>query len=259
MKGKLIFLGTGASAGVPIIGCQCEVCCSANPHNSRLRPSVLLQIENKHFLVDIGPDFRQQALTHKITHLDGIILTHAHHDHTAGLDDVRVLYYKRADPLPILLSEETAFEIQKRFDYLFLPNPYLLGNRSKLDLHLLPTNQNEVEFEGMFVQYVDYEQGHMKVNGFRFGTFAYVTDIKEFKEDVYQPLMGIKTLIISALRQDTSPLHFSIDEAVQFATRVQAEKVWITHISHDLDHDKINNYLPDHVRLAYDGLTIDFG
>jgi len=259
MKGKLTFIGTGASMGVPIIGCQCEVCCSLNPHNQRLRPSALMQMENKKFLIDIGPDFRQQALRYQIHALDGLILTHAHHDHTAGLDDIRPLYYNRKEPLPILLSDDTAFDIQKRFDYLFVANPYLVGNRSKLDLHLLPNDKNETRFEGIDVHYVNYEQGQMKVNGFQFGSLAYLSDIKDFNESIFEKLQGIKTLIISALRFTPSPMHLSVDEAIDFAGRIEAEKVWITHISHDLDHEKTNAYLPPHVRLAHDGLTIDFG
>jgi len=259
MNGKLIFLGTGSSTGVPLIGCQCAVCHSHNPHNQRLRPSALLQIDQKQFLIDIGPDFRQQALKYGITSLDGMILTHSHHDHVAGLDDVRALYFKRETPIPILLSQETATDIQRRFDYMFFPNPYLQGNRSKLELQILPEKQEIVEFEGLTIQYVDYEQGRMKVNGFRFGSLAYLTDIKNFKETIYSTMMNVKVLIISALRTVSSPLHFSIDEAIKFAARIKAQKVWITHISHDLDHDKINDTLPEHVRLAYDGLTIDFG
>lgn len=259
MKGELVFIGTGASVGVPVIGCSCEVCHSSNPFNQRLRPSVLLHIDQKNFLIDIGPDFRQQALKYHINALDGLILTHAHHDHTAGLDDIRPLYYKRTDPLPVLLSDDTAEDIQRRFDYLFIPNPYLQGNRTKLDLQILDNDHNEVLFEGLNIHYVDYEQGQMKVNGFRFGSLAYLSDIKNYQDSIFETLKDVKILIISALRFTVSALHFSVDEAIDFAKRVGAEQVWITHISHDLEHEKTNALLPAHVRLAYDGLTIDFG
>lgn len=259
MSNRLLFLGTGASMGVPVIGCRCAVCHSSLELNHRLRPSVLLQVNNKKLLIDTGPDFRQQALRYQIHTLDGLILTHAHHDHTAGLDDLRAIYYKRESPLPILLSQETAQEIKKRFDYLFLPNPYLPPNGPRLVLQELPNNLGETSFEGIKISYVTYEQGGMQVNGFRFGDLAYLSDIRVFKESIFDSLEGVKVLIISALRFTSSPLHFSVDEAVDFAKRVGADKVWLTHISHDLDHEKANAYLPRNIQLAYDGLTIDFG
>ncbi len=259
MSNHLLFLGTGASMGVPVIGCQCAVCRSPLAFNHRLRPSVLLTINQKKLLIDAGPDFRQQALRHGIHVLDGLILTHAHHDHTAGIDDLRAIYYKREAPLPILLSSETSREIIKRFDYLFLPNPYLPEKGARMIMQELPDRQGKVIFEGIEISYITYEQGGMQVNGFRFGELAYLSDIRIFKESIFDSLKGVKKLIISALRFTSSPLHFSVDEAVDFAGRVGAEEVWLTHISHDLDHEKANAYLPGHVKLAYDGLTLYFG
>lgn len=259
MKGQLIFLGTGASLGVPVIGCKCSVCHSDNPFNRRLRPSVLIQLDQKQFLIDSGPDFRQQALQNHIHHLDGLLLTHAHHDHTAGLDDLRAIYYHRSEPLPTLLSFDTARDIQKRFEYLFKPNPYLVDQPSRFGLQILPEKEGTIVFEGIKVGYVNYVQGGMQVNGYRLGSLAYLSDIRDFEDSIFTSLIGVKTLIISALRFTTSPLHLSVDEAVDFANRVGAEHVWLTHISHDLDHEKANAYLPSHIRLAYDGLSIQFG
>jgi phosphoribosyl 1,2-cyclic phosphate phosphodiesterase len=259
MNNHLLFLGTGASMGVPVIGCNCAVCHSTLKFNHRLRPSALLVVNQKKLLIDTGPDFRQQALHHKIDALDGLIFTHAHHDHTAGLDDLRAIFYKKEDPLPILLSPETAHDIIKRFDYLFLPNPYLPEKGSRFALYELPNKQGEIIFEGIKIRYLTYEQGGMQVNGYRFGDLAYLTDIKIFNESIFDSLYGVKKLVISALRFTSSPLHFTVDEAVDFATKVGAEEVWLTHISHDLDHEKVNAYLPDHINLAYDGLTIYFG
>lgn len=254
----LLFLGTGASLGVPVIGCQCPACQSNLKYNHRFRTSALLTINQKKILIDCGPDFRQQALQHKINTLDGIILTHAHNDHTAGLDDLRAFFYQRTSPLPLLLSEETHDEILKRFDYLFRPSLYVSMDQ-KFTIQKLLDKQGETIFDAIKINYMTYEQGGMQVNGFRFNDLAYLSDIKIYNEALFDSLIGVKKLIISALRFTPSPLHFTVDEAVDFASKVRAEEVWLTHISHDLEHEKVNAYLPDHVNLAYDGLTISFG
>lgn len=256
MKGRLIFLGTGGSVGIPVIGCSCDVCRSSDPLNQRLRPSALLCIEQRQFLIDAGPDFRMQALRAGITKLDGLLLTHAHHDHTAGLDDLRPICYRRETPLPVLLSVETAQEMRIRYNYLFQsPHENFV---SRFDLHLLPDQVGEVVFENLSIQYVTYTQGGMLVNGYRIGDLAYLSDIRHFPSSIFENLKGVRYLIISALRYTPSPLHFSVDEAIDFAKQLQVERVWLTHISHDLEHHQTNAYLPAYMSLAYDGLEIDF-
>lgn len=258
MKGRLLFLGTGASLGIPVIGCQCAVCQSHSHFNKRLRPSALISIHGKKILIDAGPDFRQQALKHQIHQLEGILLTHAHHDHTAGFDELRALYYRHKKPLPILLSEATAQDVKSRFYYLFQPgNPYEKF-APRLDLQILPALEGKVIFEGIPIEYMTYQQGEMLVNGFRFGNLAYLSDIRLFSPAIFEHLIGVKTLIISALRHDPSPLHFSVQEAIDFAAQTEAEHIWLTHISHDLDHAETNQMLPSHIKLAYDGLELDF-
>jgi phosphoribosyl 1,2-cyclic phosphate phosphodiesterase len=257
--GRLLFLGTGASMGIPVVGCNCEVCHSPLTFNQRLRPSVLIKAHFKQFLIDVGPDFRFQALSHKIHSLDGVLLTHAHQDHTAGIDDLRPIYYKRITSLPLLLSKETSEEIERRYRYLLTPAFDQKDFVERLHLQLLPISlEGEIEFGGVKIGYVTYEQGGMSVNGFRFGDLAYLSDIRTFPDTIFQALKGLKILVISALRYTSSPLHFSIDEAIDFANKIGVEKVWLTHISHELEHDKVNAYLPKHVKLAYDGLEIEF-
>lgn len=256
MKGKLTFLGTGGSVGVPMIGCPCEVCHSKDPLNQRMRPSALLQIGQRQFLIDAGPDFRMQALKHGIAQLDGLLLTHAHHDHIAGIDDLRPIYYRRHSPLPVLLSAETAQDLHTRYYYLFQSNQE--NFISRLQLHILPDQAGSVIFENLPIQYVSYTQGSMLVNGYRIGDLAYLSDIHHFFPSIFEHLKGVKYLIISALRYTPSLLHFSVDEAIDFAKQLKAEKVWLTHLSHDLEHHQTNAYLPDHIRLAYDGLEINF-
>lgn len=256
MKGKLLFLGTGGSVGIPVIGCSCEVCHSNDPANKRLRPSALLRIEQRQFLIDAGPDFRMQALRTGITKLDGLLLTHAHHDHTAGIDDLRPIYYRRSTPLPVLLSSATAEDIRMRYSYLFESNDknFIL----RLHLQLLTGQTGSTFFENLPIQYVTYMQGGMLVNGYRIGDLAYLSDICQFPPSIFEDLKGVRYLIISALRYTPSPLHFSVDEAIDFANQLKAEKVWLTHISHELEHHQANAYLPPHMHLAYDGLEIDF-
>lgn len=254
MKGKLLFLGTGGSVGVPVIGCSCAVCQSKDEKNQRLRPSVLLRLMNRQFLVDVGPDFRQQALRYGIHHLDGVYLTHAHHDHAAGIDDLRPICFERKSPLPILLSHETAHEVTQRYAYLFQPQDQ---GESRFVLHMLPDESGEIQFEGFSVGYVSYQQGKMGVNGYRWGDLAYLSDIRQYDPSIFTHLQGVKDLVISALRFTPSPLHFSIDEAIDFSKAIKAERVWLTHLSHELEHHQANAYLPANMRVAYDGLELD--
>lgn len=258
MKGKLLFLGTGGSLGVPMIGCNCEVCQSDSSYNKRLRPSALLLVNNKKILIDASPDFRTQALREGINSLDGVIITHAHHDHTAGIDDLRVFYPLTKTPLPMLLSPETYADLKVRFEYIFAPKEPSVSLVSQFELSYMEGAQGHIQFEGIPIGFITYKQGGMLVNGLRVGDLAFLSDIKEFPDSIFPFLDQVKTLVISALRFTSSPLHFTVDEAVDFANKTKAEKVWFTHIAHELNHDFTNAYLPSHIRLAYDGLTIPF-
>lgn len=254
--GHFLFLGTGGSMGIPVIGCHCPVCRSESPCNQRLRPSGLLTIGNKKLLIDCGPDFRLQAIRHHIDALDGLILTHSHHDHIAGVDELRAYFIKNKGLLPCLLSQNTAADLKIRFPYIFHDeNPKLI---LRFLLHILEQTEGETVFEGIKIRYITYEQTGMQVNGFRFGNFAYVSDIHHYPESIFLALEGVETLVISALRHTRSYAHFSIEEAIQFANRVGATCTWLTHISHDLDHEATNACLPHNVRMAYDGLELSF-
>lgn len=240
--------------GIPVVGCQCPVCTSDNPHNKRLRPSGLLEIENKSVVIDCGPDFRQQALQAKITRLDGVIYTHAHYDHTGGIDDLRPLFMFNKKSIPCLLSKDSEADIRRRFDYVFFTDQNKLV--PKMTLQILDADRGEVDFLGIKIQYMTYEQMGMLVNGIRVENFAYISDIRHYPQTIFQDLEGVDTLVLSALRFTPSSFHFSVDEAIEFANKIGAKHTWLTHISHEMEHEKGNAYLPSNVRLAYDGLQI---
>ena len=257
MEGTFLFLGTGASAGIPIIGCHCPVCSSHSVHNRRLRPSGLIKLKDKTFLIDVGPDFRQQALLHRIDHLDGLLLTHTHFDHIAGIDELRAYYFQSKKPLPCLLSEESLELLKQRYDYLFEPLQENGSLRAQFQFQALQ-DFGRVEFAGYSIDYLSYSQCGMKVTGFRIGPLAYISDIHDYDETVLLALKGVQKLIVSAIGSESSHAHFSVDEAVEFSRKIGAQRTWLTHISHHLDHDAAEHFLPPDIRMGYDGLEISF-
>lgn len=261
-SGKLLFLGSGGSMGVPLVGCDCDVCTSTNLRNKRLRPSVLLSIGTKKILVDVGFDFRQQALNCNLKNVDGVLFTHVHADHIAGIDDLRAFYFFSREATKCLASEATYRDLRIRYYYLFGGNggrPVTSSNiTAQLDFQVLENSRGEVEFSGVPIRYFTYHQGKMPVTGFRFGEMAYVTDICEFPESIFEDLDGVKTLIVSAAQYTKSKIHFCVDDAISFSQRVGSEKTWLNHITHQIDHEKGNAYLPSGIEFSYDGLEIDF-
>ena len=253
---KLLFLGSGGSIGIPVIGCKCPVCTSKSSFNKRLRPSVLLTHNEKRFLVDIGPDYRTQALTYGIDHLDGLLLTHTHYDHIAGLDELRIYTFVQKKPVPCLLSRETLEELKIRYHYFLPPNEGDDVHETKLKFQVLEGDQGKTNFEGLPVTYISYDQLGMKVNGFSFGSFAYVTDVLNYREEIFEALQGIETLIISGRRWEQSKSHLSLEDAIKFSKKTGAKKTYFTHISHEIDHEETNQNLPEGFSLAYDGLEL---
>lgn len=244
--------------GVPVVGCTCAVCRSSSSFNKRLRSSGLLQVMEMNILIDVGPDFRQQALLHEISHIDGVVITHTHYDHIGGIDDLRIFYLMQKKALPCLLSNYSFEEVKKRYDYLLRPASAYANLTARFDFQVFPDERGIVEFVGIPLSYITYLQGGMKVNGFRLGRFAYVSDIREFSETIFDDLQGVETLIVSALRHHPSHVHFNLEEAAEFSQRVGARQTWLTHLGHELDYLEANASLPADVRLAYDGLNIDF-
>lgn len=242
--------------GIPVVGCDCKVCSSDNSRNKRRRCAALVKIENKRFLIDVGPDFRTQALEYDIKRLDGLILTHTHFDHIAGLDDLRIFCFLQDRPLPALLSQSAYEDLKRRYYYLFECDKAKANTVVKLDWQVMERDEGEVSFEGVSFKTVSYVQAGMKVIGYLFGDLAYVTDIQAFDDALVQKLKGVKTLICNALRERDSKVHLTISKAVEFAKLVGAERTYFTHVDHEADAETTK--LPDGMELAYDGLELEF-
>lgn len=256
MQGKFVFLGTGSSAGIPVIGCECNVCKSTSSFNKRLRSAGLIQVGDKNLIIDLGPDLRTQALKYDIKHLDGALLTHAHADHIAGIDDLRAYYFVDKKKIPCILSQETFDEIKLRYHYLLLPPGPEKSFSAQVDFNLFPSDFGDYELAGIRFEYFSYFQMGMKVMGFRFGNFAYVSDIRDYSQRVVDMLQGVDILVLSALKAAPTKMHFSLEEAIAFSKLTHAKMTYLTHIGHELDHDAINAQLPSNVRLSYDGLEL---
>lgn len=258
MKGIVQVLGSGASMGIPVMGCSCSVCISSNPKNKRLRPSILIKAGGKNVLVDCGPDLRQQFLNYQIMGIDGLVITHAHYDHVEGLDELRALSMVGGKFTPCLLSRETLNDLHRRFYYIFENQHSEIIMTSRLNLQQFDAKRGRIDFCGLPFKYFTYEQMGMEVQGIRLGNMAYVSDIKNYPETIFEDLKGVDILILSALRHSESRMHFTVDDAVTFALKSGVKHCWLTHIAHDLDHEKTNQNLPKNVQLAYDGQLIEF-
>lgn len=252
---RVTFLGTGTSHGVPMIGCTCAVCRSADPHDRRLRPSIYLALDGgPALLVDTATDLRQQALTHALTRLDAVIYTHSHADHVMGLDELRRFNVLMQGPLPLYADAATAAELQRVFRYAFAPPAQLGGGVPQLDLREIG---GPFTVAGVRVVPVPLLHGRLPILGFRFGRFAYLTDCSAIPEASFALLHGLDVLVIDALRHRPHPTHFTLAEASAAAARIGAGRTYFTHICHDLPHAATNAMLPPGMALAHDGLVVD--
>lgn len=257
-KGSLLLLGTGASAGIPVMGCSCAVCQSGDPKNKRYRASALVQCMGKTILIDPGPDLHQQAIRFGVNHIDGLIITHTHYDHIGGLEELRVFTFSRKTPIPCLLSLTSLVHLKKLFYYLFEPHAQDKTVPAKFDFIELEQDRGEVAFCDVPIRYFTYSQPSMEVLGYRLGDLAYVTDIKDYPDTIFEDLKNCKTLILSALRHTHSKLQFSVHEAVAFAQKVGAKTTYLMHMAHEIDHTHLEKLLPPSILPAYDGLEIAF-
>lgn len=247
----ITFLGTGTSSGVPMIGCDCEVCTSKNPKDNRLRSSILVESATTNFVIDTTPDFRCQMLRVNSKKLDAVLFTHPHKDHVAGLDDIRAYNYFQEKPMAVYANALTQETLLNDFHYAFAEKKY--PGLPQIDLHTI----NETPFNIGDITITPIKVWHMKmlVYGFRMGDFTYITDANKIDEAEKKKIKGSKTLVLNALRKQKHLSHFTLDEAVEIGNELQIEQVYLTHISHQLGlHNTINAQLPPHIQLAYDGL-----
>ena len=251
---KVTFLGSGTSQGIPVIACSCAVCTSADTRDKRLRSSILLQVDDKNIVIDSGPDFRYQMLRAGVTHLDALVFTHEHKDHTAGLDDIRAFNYKQGEAINVYAHKRVQDALKKEFSYIFAHHKY--PGIPQLDLFEIGHHP----FEVAGVPFIPIEVMHFQlpVLGFRIADFTYITDAKTVSDVEKAKIKGTKVLVINALQQEKHISHFTLEEALAFAQEIGAEKTYFTHISHRLGtHQKISELLPAGVELAYDGLYIE--
>lgn len=256
MEGLVTILGSGTSQGVPVIACDCYVCSSTEEKDNRTRSSIMINIQNENYVIDSGPDFRNQMLREKVKSLRGVIFTHEHKDHLAGLDDVRAFNYKEERPMEIYCTSQVEFALRREFHYAFSEERYPGVPKFELkniDLKPFALNHN--------LTLIPIEVLHYKLTvlGFRFGDFTYITDAKTISDTEKEKVKGTKTLIVNALHRSTHISHFNLEEALAFIDEIKPEKTYLTHISHLFGrHSEIELTLPENVFLAYDGLKIPF-
>jgi phosphoribosyl 1,2-cyclic phosphate phosphodiesterase len=251
---NVYFLGTGTSQGIPVIGSDHEVCKSTDSKDKRLRVAVWVHWENYSFVIDCGPDFRQQMLTSNCKKVDGILFTHEHADHTAGLDDIRPFNFRQGE-MPIYAHQRVIDNLKRRFDYVFETINKYPGAPSVKTIEVV---NNEPFFIGNKTAIpVNVMHGNLQVFGYRIDDFAYLTDVKTIAESEVEKLKNLKVLVVNALREEPHNTHFNLQEALDFITLVQPEKAYLTHISHILGfHNEVQKKLPENVFLAYDTLEI---
>ncbi len=247
-------LGSGTSAGVPTIGCSCAVCRSTDPHDNRLRPSILICYDNRCVLIDTTPDFREQALRAHIERIDAILYTHSHADHILGLDDVRPFNYRQRASIPIYGSSDTLDSIQRVFRYAFDDGPKESAV-PRLDLH--PLNGQPFDLFGVKFTPIEILHGSATILGFRFGEAAYLTDHSDIPPESMEKLRGLDVLFLDALRHRPHPTHSTVEKSLATVRELKPRRAYFTHICHDLAHEATEALLPEGVHLAYDGLEID--
>lgn len=255
---KLTFLGTGTSQGVPVIGCKCEVCCSEDGRDRRLRTAAMVEMGGKRFIIDAGPDFRYQMLREGVTHIDAILLTHEHKDHTGGIDDVRAFNFVDfpvIHTMHIYGNEPTITSIRRDFHYAFSEDKY--RGVPEIELHTIAEDKPFVVADVEVMPVVGSHSERFRSVGFRFGELAYLTDMNAIADEEIAKLQGVKVLVVNALRWESHNSHFSVAEALEVIRRVAPERAYLTHMSHRIGlHAVAEQHLPEGVYLAYDGLTV---
>lgn len=255
IMGKITFLGTGTSQGVPVISCRCEVCLSSDPHDKRLRSSVLLEIVGKVIAIDCGPDFRQQMLREDVRRLDAILITHPHKDHTGGMDDVRAFNYTMRKPMDVYAEQHAQKILMNEFYYAFGDNRY----PGVPDINLVKIDENPFKIGEIDIIPIRGMHYKLPVLGFRIGDIAYLTDMNSIEDLELDKLRDIDIFVINSLRTQKHLSHFCLPEALEIIKKIKPKRAYLTHISHQLGfHKQVSEILPEGVELAYDGLKLEF-
>lgn len=251
---ELLFLGTGTSAGVPMIGCRCDVCTSTDPRDKRMRPSVVISYGNTRVLVDTTPELRLQAIANGVDRIDAIVWTHGHADHIMGLDDVRRFNYIKGGPLDAWADAKTHATLDRCFAYAFkAPDPEMTLFRPHLVGRYV---EGPFEIDGVPWTPIPLFHGEMPVLGFRVGRLAYCTDVSRIPDESFALLRDLDVLVLDALQYKKHLTHFSVEQAIEAAGRIGAAQTYFTHIAHSLPHEITNRALPQTMRLAFDGQTV---
>lgn len=248
-----IFLGTGTSQGVPVIGCDCAVCNSSDPRDHRMRTSFFLDVDGVHFVIDAGCDFRQQMLTNKITSLDALLITHEHKDHMAGLDDIRPFNFMKHEALPIFAEQRVVEAIKREFSYVFVEKPY----PGSPMMNVQEITEQAFEYKGITIQPLRVKHLTLPIFGYRIGQFAYITDASFIPEETMNLLEGVECLVINALRFEEHYSHFCVPQAIEIIKKINPKQAYLTHCSHGIGfYAETNKTLPENINLGYDGLHI---
>lgn len=250
----ITLLGTGTSHGIPIASCDCSVCTSEIKENKRYRCSVWLQHNGTNLIIDTSPEFRLQTVRGGIKDIDAVLITHAHADHLHGIDDLRPFSWKKK--IPIWAQQDVCKEIKARFPYIFTPPVQEGGGTPNISLKTIDTSC-EFQVGNITVRPIPIFHGKIRILGYRFGKFAYLTDCSAVSEESAKLLMGLDTLILGALRNEPHETHFSIPEALEFIKKISPIRAYLTHFSHDVDHFQLKAALPEGIEPAWDGLQIN--
>ncbi len=251
---QLIFLGTGTSHGIPMIGCRCDVCSSRDPRDRRMRPSVAVQWHGRTLLIDTSPELRLQCLASAIDRVDAVLYTHAHADHVTGLDDLRRFNALQQSALPCYGDAHTLGILRRMFPYAFTDDPDYPSAKPQLTPHVV---NGPFELFGMRITPVPLWHGTLPILGYRLGPLAYCTDCSRVPEESWPLLAGLDVLVLGALRRRPHPTHMNLDQAVETARRIKARRTLFTHIAHELMHDAVNAELPPGMALAHDGQVVE--
>lgn len=255
---RATLLGSGSSAGVPEVGCECGVCTSGDPKNNRTRASLLIEINGKNILVDTSPDLRQQALRERIGRVDAVLFTHDHADHTGGLDDMRAFNVRADREIPVYGNELTLGLLGQRYGYAFLPRPERAWYRPCLVPHILP-DEPAFAFDVLGEQVRAFQQVHGKIMtfGYRVGNFAYSTDVDQLPEAAFEALVGTEVWIVDCLRYSDSYTHSNLERTLGWIERVKPRMAILTHMAHDFDYATLSDRLPAGVVAGYDGIMVE--